>query len=253
MGALSPRDPLPSDIPIELRGHRVLSAGGGALRIDLLTSGGDIRCLLHEAPGEGAVIWVWGYAGGFDGPSHLYETVAEDLVSRRVASLRLDYRVPNDIPECVRDVLAGVAFLTSMGKTRIGLVGHSFGGAVVIRAAAANSDVAAVVTLSSQTYGVAGVDRISPRPILLIHGLADENLPPRCSQLIYRLALEPKELVLLPGTAHNLKQSREHVRRLLADWLTEKLVGAAAGKREPREQRGAPTRRCARGGLPQGA
>jgi len=228
MGAGSSQDLPPTSVPLALRGHSVLSATAKALRVDLLTSGGNIRCLLHEAPGEGAVIWVWGYAGGFDGPSHLYETVAEDLVSRRVASLRLDYRVPNVIPECVRDVLAGVSFLVGGGKTRIGLVGHSFGGAVVIRAAAASADVAAVVTLSSQPYGVAGVERVSPRPILLIHGLADENLPARCSQLIYDLALEPKEMILLPGTGHNLKQSRERVRRLLADWLAEKLGGTPA-------------------------
>jgi len=43
---------------------------------------------------------------------------------------------------------------------------------------------------------------ISPRPILLIHGLADSDLSPANSQALFAAAGEPKELWLLPGSGH---------------------------------------------------
>jgi pimeloyl-ACP methyl ester carboxylesterase len=52
----------------------------------------------------------------------------------------------------VSDVLLGLAWLAAQGKRRAVLVGHSFGGAVVIAAGvAAGGMVVAVAALSSQT------------------------------------------------------------------------------------------------------
>ena len=171
-------------------------------------------------------VFVGGTDGGFDGPANgIYATLAEDLRGG-VSSLRLDFRLheaPGDVGEGTHDVLAGVAFLKSEGAGRIGLVGHSYGGAVVINAAALSSDVDAVVTLSTQTAGTALVDRIAPRPILLVHGELDTRLPPRCSRYVYERAGEPKELVILPGAKHSLRQCREELRTLLREWLVARL------------------------------
>lgn len=46
------------------------------------------------------------------------------------------------------------------------------------------------------------VDRLSPRPLLLIHGTADDVVVPSESELNYAAANEPKELVLVPDAAH---------------------------------------------------
>ena len=46
------------------------------------------------------------------------------------------------------------------------------------------------------------VARIAPRPLLLIHGTADDTIPPRDSQLLYDAAGQPKQLWLVPGAAH---------------------------------------------------
>ena len=46
------------------------------------------------------------------------------------------------------------------------------------------------------------VDRIAPRPLLLIHGAENRLHPPQESEEIYRFAEEPKELVLLEDTGH---------------------------------------------------
>ncbi len=46
------------------------------------------------------------------------------------------------------------------------------------------------------------VDRISPRPLLLIHGTADTSINYEASQALYARAHEPKELWLIPDIGH---------------------------------------------------
>lgn len=196
--------------------------------IHIQTERGPIACVYHRgAPGGGAVIWVGGTDGGFDGPANrIYAALAEELLADSVGSLRLDFRrrdVPGIIEEGIHDVLAGVAFLKREGVGKIGLVGHSFGGAVVITAAALSREVSAVVTLSTQTAGTGPAPQVSPRPLLLVHGELDRRLPPECSRYVYSRAGEPKELVVLPGAKHSLRQRREELRALLRAWLREKL------------------------------
>jgi alpha/beta superfamily hydrolase len=193
------------------------------------TERGDVPCLYHAGrPGAGAVIWVGGFDGGFDGPADgIFATLAEDLLEDGVGSLRVSYRVlgsPGNVEEAVYDVLAGVSFLTGENAGRIGLVGHSFGGAVVISAAALSTEVSAVVTMSTQTAGTALAPRVAPRPLLLIHGEQDRRLSPDCSRYVYHMAGEPKELIILPGARHSLRQRRGELRRLLRRWLVEKLA-----------------------------
>ena len=198
--------------------------------IVLRTTRGDIRCLYHQAPDpSAAVVWVWGILGGFAGPAQgIYGRLAERLKGEGVSSVRVSYRQARDLPESVLDTLAGVSFLKGLGYQRMALVGHSFGGAVVITAAPLSPEVVAVVGLSSQTLGATGVAQVSPRPLLLVHGMADRNLSHRCSELIYEWAQEPKELVLYPGAGHGLRQCQEELDALLSRWLVEKLRDAAS-------------------------
>lgn len=197
--------------------------------LSLTTARGNIGCRFHRAqPGEAAVLWVGGTDGGFNGPADgIYALLATDLLEHGISSLRLDFRLhtaPGDVAEGVHDVLAGVAFLKEQGASRIALVGHSFGGAVVISAAALSPDVTAVVALSSQTAGTQLAPQVSPRPLLLVHGLEDRRLPPDCSRHIYARAGQPKELVLLPGARHSLRQRAPELRALLRRWLVERLT-----------------------------
>ncbi len=217
-------------LPGQVRHAARRQASGDALRLQ--TERGDVPCLYHAGkPGAGAVIWVGGFDGGFDGPADgIYATLAEDLLADGVGSLRLSYRVlgsPGNVEEAVYDVLAGVSYLRGEGAGRIGLVGHSFGGAVVISAAALSTEVSAVVMMSTQTAGTALAPRVAPRPLLLIHGEQDRRLPPDCSRYVYRMAGEPKELIILPGARHSLRQRRGELRRLLRRWLVEKLAPQA--------------------------
>lgn len=211
------------------------SAAGPAAgeRLTLATDQGDIATYYHPLlaggqPGPAAVIWVGGAGGGYDGPAGgLYRDLAVTLLRYGISSLRLHYRHPNDLEACVIDVLVALAWLADQGVQRAALVGHSFGGAVVITAGALSPQVTLVVPLSSQTYGADLVDQLSPRRLLLVHGSADTVLPDRCSIQLHALAGEPKELVLYPGAGHGLDEVHAEIRALLEDRIARALTPGA--------------------------
>ena len=202
--------------------------GQGGVPLILHTTKGDIRVAFHQTPQpHGAVVWVWGVQGGLEGPADgIYATLAEELVADGITSLRLDYRPARVLTESVMDTLAGVSFLKGLDYPSVALVGHSFGGAVVIVAAPHSDLVKAVVALSGQTYGAQNVAMVSPRPLLLVHGEDDTRLPPESSRAIYRWAREPKELVLYPGATHGLRQCKNQLHDLLKGWMVKKLRAA---------------------------
>lgn len=204
---------------------------GGAERLVFHTDAGAIACRFHPAAtGDAAVLWVFGSGGGLGGPAGgVYTRLGGRLREAGVASLELDYRRPGRLEMCVTDVLLGVAWLTGQGRSRIVLVGHSFGGAVVIAAGAASGAVVAVAALSSQTAGTEAVGALSPRPVLFAHGSADEILPAACSRDLYARAGEPKQLVLYPGCRHGLDGCRDALDRDLTAWLDWVIAGGARG------------------------
>lgn len=63
--------------------------------------------------------------------------------------------------------------------------------------------------------------RISPRPLLLVHGTADELVPVDDAQLLFQQAGEPKELVLLPGADHHLSAHQVEAGRATLNWLQQ--------------------------------
>jgi alpha-beta hydrolase superfamily lysophospholipase len=195
----------------------------GAEGVALVTDQGSISCRLHPADaGDAAVLWVFGSGGGLGGPAGgVYERLGRRLAGEGIASLQVDYRRPADLVPCVLDVLAGVAFLAARGRTRVVLVGHSFGGAVVIAAGAASDAVIAVAALSSQSSGTQAVAALAPRPLLVAHGTDDEVLPDRTSRDIHARARDPKRLILYPGCRHGLDACRDALDRDLLTWIRE--------------------------------
>ena len=207
-----------------------LPEGNTGEGVALTTDRGEVSAVLHAAPGSPkAVIWVCGARGGFGGPGPgLYAQLAEEFAQQGISSLRLDYRVPNDLPECAFDVLAGVAYLEDTGHDPVVIVGHSFGGAVVIAAGAVSRQVSGVVSLSPQTYGANMAGLVSPRPMLIVHGKADTRLPYSCSMQVYDWAEEPKQLVLYENAEHRLEECREELAALLAKWIPSTLAATPA-------------------------
>jgi pimeloyl-ACP methyl ester carboxylesterase len=186
-----------------------------------------VEVLLYEAPdAKAGVLLAGGVGGGFDTPAlGLYPRLGEELLRHGLSTLRLKYRKPTDLTEAVHDVLAGVDFLVRHGLERVALVGHSFGGAVMIDAGAQSPWVSTVVGLAPQSYGTEAVSELAPRSLLLIHGTSDAVLPSNCSLSIHERARGRKELELLPGAGHVLDEEAEHVFRRVRDWLLRELKG----------------------------
>ena len=130
----------------------------------LLTDRGNTPAILHAFPeAQHGVLWVCGARGGFGGPGQgTYARLAEGLRHKQIASLRMSYRYPNVLHECILDVLAGVTYLQHRGAAPVVLVGHSFGGAVVIAAGVVHPHVAGVVALAPQTYGAQMAGQLAP-------------------------------------------------------------------------------------------
>jgi alpha-beta hydrolase superfamily lysophospholipase len=203
---------------------------GEYLPFRLLTNRGDVTCRSYPAAGarHGAV-WVGGVGGDFDTPAHgLYPRLCQELQGRGVASLRVQFRHPADLGESILDVLAGIAYLEGEGARELLLTGHSFGGAVVIQAAAAAGAVRAVVALATQSHGTEPAARLGPRcALLLVHGTADRVLPPSCSESVYRRAKEPKRLVLPEGAGHKLDEAADAVAGEVLGWADTRLLAEA--------------------------
>jgi len=203
-----------------------LPAGDVGEGLRFRTSRGSFNAILHRAPDtDRAVIWVCGASGGFGGPGPgTYARMSERFVGEGITSLRLDYRLPNDVFECAMDLLAGVAYLKSADHKPVVVVGHSFGGAVVIAAGANSEHIKGVVALSPQTYGAGMAGQVAPRKLLVVHGKADTRLSFSCGQQIYDMAQEPKELVLYEGAEHRLEECRDDLEELLGKWIPETLA-----------------------------
>ena len=187
---------------------------------------GPVQCRWYAPHVNGAaVLWVGGIGGGWDTPARLlYPRLADRLQQDGIGSLRIRFRNPTDLEEAVHDVSTGLDYLLQEGVERIGLVGHSFGGAVVSEAAATTPHSRAVVTLATQSYGTDRVGELnSDCALLLIHGTRDSVLAPANSQYVHRLAHEPKRLQLYRGAAHGLDEAAEEVEGLVHAWLVTHL------------------------------
>jgi|TARA_B110001454_G_scaffold217891_1_gene244314 alpha/beta superfamily hydrolase len=192
----------------------------GEMDVQLDTSRGDVT--LHFRPVEGAVsatVFVGGAAGGVKGPAdEVYIRLSSALETEAVASIRVEYRQAGEFEECVLDTLAACSFLKGIGAEKIILVGHSFGGAVVIKAAALANTVVAVGSLSSQRFGTSEIDKLN-KPLLLIHGSSDDILDKAASEDIFSRANEPKDIVIIEGAGHGLSENAEDVFVLLKTFI----------------------------------
>lgn len=219
---LGGRDPN-EELTLSIRGVRAKPGEEpGEIDLEIETTRGVI--VSHFTPVEGktgVAIFIGGAGGGTRGPANeMYLTLAAELALAGVSTLRPEYRKPADFEECVMDVLACCSFLKGIGAERAVVVGHSFGGAVAIKVGELAPLISAVCSLSSQRFGTFEVERLG-KPLLLIHGSQDDVLDQEASQDIYRRALEPKQIVILEGDGHGLREHAEEVRSLVTQYVLE--------------------------------
>ncbi len=205
---------------------------GKPVPTEIYTMEGLLSILWHGPPdAEDVVLMLGGAMGGTLGPADgLYADLGVVLASQGIGSLRVSYRRPNDLELCTVDALAALDLAVRQGAKRCITVGHSFGGAVAIQAAANRhrSDelpsVAGVVTLSTQAAGCEVADQLGEVGVLLIHGANDQILPYQASQLVQTLC--DGEFVLMPEANHLLQPCGDQLRAKVLTW-----IGAQFGRR----------------------
>lgn len=188
--------------------------------LEIYTTEGLLTILWHgSADLDRVVVCVGGAMGGLLGPDGgLFHQLGRVLAPEGIGVMRLSYRRPNDLECCVLDTLAAMELAGRHGAERFVTIGHSFGGAVAIQAAAhlERATVPGVVTLATQSAGCEPAELLADRDLLFVHGTADAILPHMASEMVRMLA-GTGELMLLDGADHLLKPAGAQV--------LERLVG----------------------------
>ena len=218
-------------LELSIQGVRTAEGEGpGELKVELNTTRGVITMHLYPCEGKtGTAIYLGGAAGGVRGPANeVYVRLGRELVQEGITSLRVEYRKPGEFEECVVDAMAACSFLKGIGATETVIVGHSFGGAVAVKAGELADLAAGVVGMSSQRFGTQDVQQLG-KPLLLIHGSNDDILDRAASDDIYQRAEDPKQLVILEGAGHGLLEAAEDVHAILREFITH-AVGDGADR-----------------------
>jgi len=91
-------------------------------------------------------------------------------------------------------------------------LGHSFGGAVAIQAAAHldAESVPGAVTFATQSAGCEVAERLGDRDLLFVHGTRDAILPHQSSEMVRMLA-GTGDLWLIPDADHLLSPAGDEI------------------------------------------
>jgi fermentation-respiration switch protein FrsA (DUF1100 family) len=161
-------------------------------------------------------------------------------------------------PAALGDVAAMAAFLgerEGVDPARVCARGSSMGGFMAIHGAAAGDSIAGVIAicpageghllrglrsgelrmragpasraaltewLASSDVGEA-VERMSGRPLLLIHAEGDDQIPVEHSRELYERAGEPRKLIALPGGHHRSAQHDPELHGVALRWIERRL------------------------------
>jgi pimeloyl-ACP methyl ester carboxylesterase len=198
--------------------------------LEVFTMRGLLTVLWHgDADAEGAVVLGGGAMGGLLGPADgLYHWLGEELAGAGsgIGVLRVGWRRPNDIDLCTLDLLAAADLAARAGADRFVTGGHSFGGAIAVRAGIAMGDwTRGVVTFATQSAGCEDAHGLTA-PLRAYHGDRDEILPPEASQVVGQLVGGPAEVVVCEGAGHLLSEAGDQLRAEVAPWIRERLTAA---------------------------
>ncbi len=213
---------------LEALGRQEVALAPGLRHLEVFTLRGLLTVLWHGDPDAEAVVVLGGGAmGGLLGPADgLYQWLGEELASHGsgIGVLRVGWRRPNDIDLCTLDMLAVADLAARAGALGFVTGGHSFGGAIAVRAGTAMGHWAkGVVTFATQSAGCEEAGGLTA-PLLAFHGDRDELLPLVSSEVVCQLAGGEAELVVCPGTGHLMTEAGDLMRERLPAWIRESFA-----------------------------
>eukprot|EP01012_Entosiphon_sulcatum_P007317 TRINITY_DN1368_c0_g1_i2.p1 TRINITY_DN1368_c0_g1~~TRINITY_DN1368_c0_g1_i2.p1 ORF type:complete len:435 (+),score=102.31 TRINITY_DN1368_c0_g1_i2:212-1516(+) len=195
----------------------------------------------------GSVVTATGAPGDMytvHGPDRAYSEIAKTLPQQGVSVLQVEFwqQAGNDVKHATEDVLECVGWVLNKGGGPVMLIGWAMGAAAVVETAARIqrhiketqssgspfiNPFCGVVLLAPPQTGVNGATlEVAIRtlsglktPLLIIHGENDQVNPPAVSQELLDWAADPKTLVLLPSSGHNVEGVLPH----LLGWAVERF------------------------------
>ncbi|HUW01167.1 MAG TPA: hypothetical protein VMW08_02320 [Acidimicrobiales bacterium] len=177
----------------------------GLVHLEAYTMSGLLTILWHgPQDAEQVVVAGGGAMGGLLGPGRgVYVELGRRLAEQGIGTMRVGYRKPNDIEACTLDLCAAIDLAWRRGARSAITLGHSFGGAIALRAAVSLPAVKGVVTYATQSAGCEPAEDYGDRPLLMFHGDRDEILPAQASEMV-RILVGHGDLRVLEGAGHLL-------------------------------------------------
>ena len=224
---------MPSPLELlEALGRQEVRVGPNLRHVEVFTLRGLLTVLWHGDPdAPSAVVLGGGAMGGLLGPAEgLYHWLGEELAApgSGVGVLRVGWRRPNDVDRCTLDLLAVADLASRAGAVSFVTGGHSFGGAIAVRAGMAMGTwTKGVVTFATQSAGCEEAGGLTA-PLLAFHGDRDELLPVMASEVVCHLAGGPTELVVCPGTGHLMTEAQDVLRERVPAWIRDRFADADA-------------------------
>ena len=197
--------------------------------VEVFTMRGLLTILWHGDPDAEAVAVVCGGAmGGLLGPADgFYQWLGDEVATRGsgIGVLRVGWRRPNDLDLCTLDLLAAADLAARAGAERFVTGGHSFGGAVAVRAGMAMGEwTRGVVTFATQSAGCEEAGGLTA-PLLAYHGDRDEILPAVCSEVVGQLVGGTADVRVCAGAGHLLTEAHDQLRAEVPDWIRARVTG----------------------------
>ena len=203
--------------------------------LEVYTLRGLLTVIWHgDVDASSVVVLGGGAMGGLLGPADgLYHCLGEELgaAGSGIGVVRVGWRRPNDIDLCTLDLLAVADLAARAGAGRFITGGHSFGGAIAVRAGMAMGHwTSGVVTFATQSAGCEGAEGLTA-PLRAYHGDRDELLPVMASEVVCQIAGGDSELVVCEGAGHLLAEAGERLRSEVPAWVRARFAddGAATG------------------------
>lgn len=214
---------------LEALARQEVRVGPRLRHLEVFTLRGLLTVLWHGDPdAEAAVVLGGGAMGGLLGPADgLYQWLGEELATEGsgIGVLRVGWRRPNDLELCTLDLLAAADLAARAGATRFVTGGHSFGGAIAVRAGIAMGEwTGGVVTFATQSAGCEEAGALAA-PLRAYHGDRDELLPLAASEVVCHLHGGDAEVVVCEGAGHLLTEAGDKLRAEVPAWVRARLDG----------------------------